>query len=474
MKKFRYQSLLGFCFIFLFVTNCILLVSSLWSRQPLISVLAIMLALLQIFLHVQFRKKANVWRSYTLGGLGLQLAKIWFPFFYGKKEKEEPLHPEQCVLIRKRSLNKPTQLVHQSKLAALDEYEYLLHYKKATPLFCCNLQVKIGVEDCKEPYLMNILNAGIPAGSANSVDTLFAVSEAAKIEGFTVATGVNGIQPGHIRGGGDLLWQVVLDYPTMQCFANSTDEIAFRRTSSRSYVKMIELFVVGSSKFNYQFWAGEMNPASFRETVGDRGRSMDDLCEILIMVERLKEISGGKPIGLRVPFSDANEMITLSLAIRQTNIYPDFVTIDAELCNTTGTVKMDGFGVLAFARTLFEIHKIPSALIFSGTIVSELDLLKAKALGASACISTKPMIYASQLNSYLVRRGQFSKTMQVANFYRNTISATVKLMEMCRYRTLADVQPSGFYHNSSKYGFGTLEEIYLSSARKGFPPIMNN
>ena len=66
MKKFRYQSLVGICLIFLFLVNIALIIAGLVTAEILLIAAGILLSVLQVILHRLFERKAGVWRPDSL------------------------------------------------------------------------------------------------------------------------------------------------------------------------------------------------------------------------------------------------------------------------------------------------------------------------------------------------------------------------------------------------------------------------
>ena len=52
------------------------------------------------------------------------------------------------------------------------------------------------------------------------------------------------------------------------------------------------------------------------------------------------------------------------------------------------------------------------------------------------------------------------KRVRVANFHKNTIKATIELMEACGSKTLSDINVSGFFRRIDTFNTESFEEIY--------------
>ncbi|WP_207426706.1 hypothetical protein [Pedobacter sp. SYSU D00535] len=474
MKKLRCQSRLGLGLISLFLINCLLVACTLLSAHSLPAVAAILLASFQLFIHHRLQKNDGSDKGRRF--INRLIERVWFyvPNIVSNGNKLRALTRAERILIKRRSAKQAVEKHLLSFAAQLDG----LDTKGTHLMFDQNLKVSIGTSACKKPYLMSVLNAGVSSLSRFSADTIFSLSEASNVEGFGLATGIDGIRPEHIRGGGDLLWQFSLDYVTMKNFLGSPEELAFRRNSSRAYVKMIELLITSPDK------AKSLNiPALFKQRIGKDGedgtRSLREIKEILQFIAKLREVSGGKPVGIRIPIRGTSTLISLTLGMRQTGLYPDFITIDEELCSTSfskngATVQKTALELLSFSQKLFEKFRVPSALLFSGMVVTELDVLKALSLGASACISTLPMAYASRTAHSWFSEDPYARSMHVANYHRNIVAGLTALSKTLRASQSKNdnVPPPYFLKTESPF---TAAPVFISARMKdSFPPIMNN
>ncbi|HEY1024749.1 MAG TPA: FMN-binding glutamate synthase family protein, partial [Sphingobacteriaceae bacterium] len=175
-------------------------------------------------------------------------------------------------------------------------------------------------------------------------------------------------------------------------------------------------------------------------------------------------------------------------AMAKTGIYVDFITIDGAEGGTgaaplefTDHVGMPLFDALTFARKTLSKFRLPSKIIVSGKIITAFDVLRAVALGADACYSARGMMLSlgciqalqcdsgkcpvgiTTQNKRLYRGLDVTdKRVRVANFHRNTMEATVELMEACGYKSLADVSADDFYRRINRFEIRSLNEIYFN------------
>jgi glutamate synthase domain-containing protein 2 len=151
----------------------------------------------------------------------------------------------------------------------------------------------------------------------------------------------------------------------------------------------------------------------------------------------------------------------------ETGLHLDFVTIDGSLSadghdplNINHTREASHLRALSFFRRSIEQYELECSLIASGNIVTEYDILKSVALGADACYCMAPMVLA--LGRPLFQK-LAAQRLRVANFHRNTLQATAKLMKQCGYYRLKDVNARDFFLTTSHYNIKTLHEIYFNN-----------
>src|SRR5690606_364246 len=124
-------------------------------------------------------------------------------------------------------------------------------------------------------------------------------------------------------------------------------------------------------------------------------------------------------------------------------------------------------------------------LLVAGKIITGFDILKVIALGADACYSGRGMMFAlgciqalkcnedtcpvgvaTQNPKLYGGINVADKKQRVAQFHKNTIRATVEIMEACGFRTLDDVRPSKFFRKVDSVHTLSFEEIYFKARSK--------
>lgn len=453
MKKFRFQSLLGICFILLFCLNVSLVLTGLTTNGLSFIVAAIILSALQIAAFGLFKRKQSVLRTYPLKpALKYFSGKIHpiLPKLFSENDHLKAMvNPKQYDLIVSRANNAPTGIVSSTLLH--DEMPGFEHLKtdvniKPVKLNVTDLRVRIGNEQCTQPYNLCILNIDALTQKAARSSSLLALSGAANISGTALNTGKRGISSHVLRGGGDLIWQVANEDQAFRKTDSSFNEKLFQVTAARPYIKMIEM-------------ALPVHEAAIMKRLS-RNR-------MLIFLNRLRFLSGGKPIGIRL-FNPGKEIITsICQSMLSSEVFLDFITLDrvapligSDASNVAFANDSACFETLAFSAKVIKNYGLPVKTLFAGPVVTEYDVLKAVALGAGACYSTIPAMLNSD-SGYLFRTKGTDQKIRISNFLNYTIRSTVKLMESCAYRSLEDVKASDFYRKMNFFEVKSLKEIYL-------------
>jgi glutamate synthase domain-containing protein 2 len=337
---------------------------------------------------------------------------------------------------------------------------------------------------------------------ALSKTAIVSLNEGASIGRFAHNTGEGGISDYHLRGG-DLIWQIGTGYFGCRNQNGTFSSMAFRKNALRQQVKMIELKLSQGAKPGH----GGILPASKNTpeiaairmvvpgtTVHSPTRHSEfDTPEGLIQfLQLLRELSEGKPVGLKLCIGDKEEFIDICRAIASTGIMPDFISIDGAEGGTgaaplefTDHVGMPLYEALAFVKQTLDVFGLSEhiKLIAAGKIITGFDILKAIALGASACYSARGMMMAMGcIQALICDSGKCpvgvatqnpalykglhpaDKRIRIANFHIKTISATKEIMESCGFKSIENVHPSKFFRRINEHETKNFEQIYFGGA----------
>ena len=190
-----------------------------------------------------------------------------------------------------------------------------------------------------------------------------ALSSGASIGQFAHNTGEGGISRNHREGDGDLICQIGTGYFGCRNLDGSFCESLFREESQSDQVKMIELKLSQGAKPGH----GGILPAAklTREIAEIRKVPMgQDVLSppghsafttpigLLEFIARLRELSGGKPVGFKLCVGKRREFLAVCKAMVETGIAPDYIAVDGgeggtgaaplEFSNHIGAPLFDG------------------------------------------------------------------------------------------------------------------------------------
>jgi glutamate synthase domain-containing protein 2 len=245
------------------------------------------------------------------------------------------------------------------------------------------------------------------------------------------------------------------------------DEAQFRDKSSADRVRMIEIKLSQGAKPGH---GGMLMGAKVTEEIAKiRGIEVGKDCVspsshsefstplgLLEFAQRLRTLSGGKPVGIKLCIGHPWEFIAIVRAMVETGIYLDFVTVDgseggtgaapAEFTDHVGSPLHDALVFVDNCLTgagLRERVKIGA----SGKIVSAYDVVRQCALGADWCNMARPFMFAvgciqaRDCSSGRCPTGIATmdpkryrvldvglKAQRVANFHHNTLHAVAEML----------------------------------------------
>ena len=198
---------------------------------------------------------------------------------------------------------------------------------------------------------------------ALSKNAIMALNKGAKIGGFSHNTGEGSMSPYHLEHGGDIVWQIGTGYFGCRDEDGNFNSETFRENATKDVVKMIEIKLSQGAKPGH---GGILPAAKLTEEIArirhvpmgadvvspPAHTAFSTPIELLGFVKQLRELSGGKPIGFKLCIGRHDEFLGICKAMLETNIMPDFITVDGgeggtgaaptEMTNSVGTPLRDG------------------------------------------------------------------------------------------------------------------------------------
>lgn len=364
-----------------------------------------------------------------------------------------------------------------------------------------NLRVMVGNKDCKQPYSSSILNISAMSFGSLSRNAVEAMNAGAKLGDFAHNTGEGGLSEYHLKHGGDVIWQIGTGYFGCRAADGGFDPVQFEERATLPNVKMIEIKISQGAKPGH----GGILPASKNTPEIAAARHIQPYTlvesppshsafstpiELIEFIKKLRELSGGKPVGFKLCIGHKSEFIGICKAMIETNTYPDFITVDGaeggtgaapqEFSNYVGAPLLDGLAFVVNILNGMDIKK-HIKVFASGKVTSGFHIIRALAIGADACYSARAMmmavgcIQALQCNTNKCPVGVATqdpqltvglvvedKKTRVANFHNNTVKSVVELLGATGLDEVHNLNRSHIYRRISFSSMQTYEEIFPS------------
>lgn len=324
-----------------------------------------------------------------------------------------PYHARNLVHSRARG-EKDTQPFGTEYGTDDSNYHWISHSVSPEENPDLSPRVLIGNEQCKHPYSASVLNISAMSFGALSARAIEALNHGAKKGGFYHDTGEGGISPYHLKHGGDLVWELGSGYFGARDDKGHFDAELFKEQASHDSVKMTEIKLSQGAKPGH----GGMLPASkvteeianvrkvpaHEDCLSPRGHTaFSTPIEMMEFAAKMRDLSGGKPVGLKLCIGKPHEVFAIIKAILKTGIKPDFIVVDggeggtgaapAELSDWVGMPLMDG--LIMMRNALVGAGLKPSIRLgASGKVYSGMGLAHNLALGADWCNAARAFMFS--------------------------------------------------------------------------------
>ncbi|MCZ2223341.1 MAG: FMN-binding glutamate synthase family protein [Chitinophagales bacterium] len=469
---------------------------------------AIILALTIMGYQDMIQKKHAIRRIFPLfGRLRYVLEELrpkMYQYFIESDTDGKPISRVDRSTIYQRAKKELETIPFGTQLDVYAEgYEWMCHSAspKAFETLNQDPRVVFGNKDCKQPYSASIFNVSAMSFGSLSAQAVEAMNGGAKLGGFAQNTGEGGISPYHLKHGGDLIWQIGTGYFGCRDEQGNFNPELFAEKSQHPNVKMIELKISQGAKPGH----GGILPASKNTEEIARIRHVQPLTkiasppfhsafntplEMIQFIQKLRELSGGKPVGFKLCIGHKAEFISICKAMIHLDIYPDFITVDGgeggtgaapqEFSNYLGAPMLDG---LAFVHNILNGLDIRKhiKIIAAGKVTSAFHIARAMALGADTCNSARAMMMAigciqallcntnrcptgiaTQDPRLTVGLDVADKKVRMANYHKGTIKNFVELLGASGLDDIKNITRSHIYRRVSLNQMQTYEEIFPS------------
>ncbi|MGZ5158044.1 MAG: FMN-binding glutamate synthase family protein, partial [Caldimonas sp.] len=376
-------------------------------------------------------------------------------------------------------------------------YEWINHSMFPTTLVTSNFRVTIGPERA-QPYDCRFFNISAMSFGSLSANAILALNQGAKLGHFAHDTGEGSISSYHRVHGGDLIWEIGSGYFGCRNDDGSFSPERFAANAREPQVKMIEIKLSQGAKPGH----GGILPAAkvTPEIAAARGVMVGVDCispsahsafstpiGMMEFIVRLRELSGGKPVGFKLCIGHPWEWFGLVKAMLATGVTPDFIVVDGaeggtgaaplEFTDHVGTPLQEG--LLLVHNTLVGLdlrHRI--RIGSAGKVVSAFDIARMLALGADWCNAARGFMFAlGCVQAQTCHTGACptgvttqdpqrqkaldvpSKADRVYHFQRNTLMALKELVQAAGLDDPAGITASHIVRRNSEHGVKLLANL---------------
>lgn len=389
-------------------------------------------------------------------------------YFIANNTEELPFNREQRSLVYQRSKNERDTIAFGTQRDILaDNYVSLWQSLQVKDVLDENKRITFGGADCTQPYNAAYLNISAMSYGALSPNAIEALNLGAKQGGFFHNTGEGGVSPHHLKHGGDLVWQIGSGLFGCRTTDGEFDPDKFKQTAQLTNIKMIEIKLSQGAKPGH---GGVLPKSKISDDIATiRGVSKNKDCvspanhpkastpiALLEFMKELRTLSNGKPVGFKLCIGNPAEFFSICKAMLETNILPDFITIDGAE-GGTGAAPVEFSNRLGMT-CLDAVYFVNNALIgcglrdkiniiAAGKTASSFDLLSKLAAGADTVNAARTMMMAlgciqskscntnhcpTGIATQDPARGRAlnikAKSERVANFQRNTLHSFYELV----------------------------------------------
>jgi glutamate synthase domain-containing protein 2 len=364
------------------------------------------------------QSRHSILRNYPLWGHFRFIFEFIRPeirqYFVEGDTEERPFSRVQRSIVYQRAKNDPDSRPYGTELdVKAVGHEWISHSLAPTHIDGADFRVVVGPQRA-QPYSMSIFNISAMSFGALSANAILALNLGAKKGNFAHDTGEGSLSKYHRQHGGDIIWEIGSGYFGCRNDDGSFNAEKFAKQASETQVKMIEIKLSQGAKPGH----GGVLPAAkitaeIAETRGvPRGRDcvspaahseFSSPRTLLEFVERLRNLSGGKPTGFKLCVGHPWEFFGIAKAMLETGILPDFIVVDGaeggtgaaplEFTDHIGVPLQEG--LLLVHNTLVGIGLREKIRIgASGKIITAFDIARTLAIGADWVNSARGFMFA--------------------------------------------------------------------------------
>ncbi|WP_405492521.1 FMN-binding glutamate synthase family protein [Nocardia sp. NBC_00511] len=341
---------------------------------------AVFVALLATGVYDMLQKRHSILRNYPVLGHMRYLLESLRPelqqYFIERNYDGRPYDRDVRTMIYERAKGIHGELSFGTERDVEEVgYEYLIHSTVPVPEPQQPPRVLIGGPECTRPYSISLFNVSSMSFGALSGNALRALNGGAALGGFAHDTGEGGLTPYHLDGGGDLVWEIGSGYFGTRTAEGAFDPDRFAEQAAHEQIKAISIKLSQGAKPGL----GGVLPAAkvSAEIARFRGVPEHEKCvsppahsafttprELIRFVARLRDLSGGKPVGFKLCVGSRIEFLAICKAMLAEGAAPDFILVDgAEGGTAAAPLEYEDHVGLPLTDGLMTVH---NALVGAG------------------------------------------------------------------------------------------------------------
>jgi len=294
-------------------------------------------------------------------------------------------------------------------------HEYLLHSVAPVAAPSNQFRVKVGSSQCTHPYDISLMNISSMSFGALSANAVLAMNKGAEMGEFVHETGEGGLTKYHLEYGADLFWEIGSGYFGCRTPEGRFNPETFAAKATHKNVKGITIKlsqgakpglggVLPAAKVTAEISEARdvpmgvdcISPASHAEFSTPR--------ELMHFVARLRELSGGKPVGIKFCVGSRTDVMAICKGMLETGILVDFITVDgAEGGTGAAPLEYEDHVGAPLTEGLMLVHNTlvgaglrdEIRVAAAGKVANGSDIIKRLIQGADFTFSARSMMMAT-------------------------------------------------------------------------------
>jgi glutamate synthase domain-containing protein 2 len=418
-------------------------------------------------------------------------------FLEGDRE-ELPFSRAQRSIVYQRAKGVIDKRAYGTQLDVdAPNYEWINHSIAPIEIPSHDFRIEIGSGAAK--YSASVFNISAMSFGSLSKNAILALNEGARRGNFFHDTGEGSISRWHREPGGDLVWEIGSGYFGCRDDRGRFDAARFADNAAGQQVRMIEIKlsqgakpghggVLPGEKVSAEIAAARGVPAGVDCISPARHSAFTSPIELLEFAARLRELSGGKPVGIKLAIGHPWEWFAIVKAMIDTGIALDYIVVDGgeggtgaaplEYTDHVGAPLREA--LMLVHNTLVGVNLRERIRIgASAKVITAFDCIRTMAIGADWCNSARGFMFAlGCIQAQTCHTGRCptgvatqdpgrmralvsaDKAMRVANFHQSTLKAMRELLATAGLSHPSELGPEHIVRRISSTEVRTLARLY--------------